>query len=80
MKTISSFSMHTHYFPFIIFFNFLHTSWQLFANSPHTALKRYPEKNSPEKIPLNTVEREPVPTRVLNPNASEASKLQAETT
>ena len=25
------------------------------------------------KIPLNAVEREPVPTRVLNPNASEAS-------
>ena len=30
-------------------------------------------KKSPEKIPLNAVEREPVPTRVLNPNASEAS-------
>ena len=39
---------------------------------------RYPEKIllekiSPEKIPLNAVEQEPVPTRVLNPNASEAS-------
>ena len=32
-----------------------------------------PEKNPPEKIPLNVVEREPVPTKVLNPNASEAS-------
>ena len=32
-----------------------------------------PWKKSPEKIPLNAVEREPVPTRVLNPNASEAS-------
>ena len=32
-----------------------------------------PEKNPFEKIPLNAVEREPVPTRVLNPNASEAS-------
>ena len=32
-----------------------------------------PEKNPPEKILLNAVEREPVPTRVLNPNASEAS-------
>ena len=27
----------------------------------------------PDKIPLNAVEREPVETRVLNPNASEAS-------
>ena len=40
--------------------------------------KRYPdkippEKNPPEKIPLNAVEREPVTTRVLNPNVSEAS-------
>ena len=32
-----------------------------------------PEKNPQEKIPLNAVEREPVETRVLNPNASEAS-------
>ena len=30
-------------------------------------------KNLPEKIPLNAVEREPVETRVLNPNASEAA-------
>ena len=30
-------------------------------------------KKSPRKIPLNAVEREPVPTSVLNPNASEAS-------
>ena len=33
-------------------------------------------------MPLNAVEREPVPTRVLNPNASEASykpKQQTET-
>ena len=33
-----------------------------------------PGKNTTEKIPLNAVEREPVPTRVLNPNASEASQ------
>ena len=32
-----------------------------------------PRKKSPQKIPLNAVEREPVPTRVLNLNASEAS-------
>ena len=32
-----------------------------------------PTKIPPEKIPLNAVEREPVETRVLNPNASEAS-------
>ena len=30
-------------------------------------------KNPPEKMFLNAVEREPVPTRVLNPNTSEAS-------
>ena len=31
-------------------------------------------ENPPQKkIPLNAIEREPVPTRVLNPNASEAS-------
>ena len=35
-----------------------------------------PEKNPPEEIPLNAVECEPVPTRVLNPNASEASYKQ----
>ena len=32
-----------------------------------------PQKKSTRKIPLNAVEREPVPIRVLNPNASEAS-------
>ena len=32
-----------------------------------------PEKNHPKKILLNAVERDPVPTRVLNPNVSEAS-------
>ena len=37
------------------------------------AVGRYPEKIPPEKIPLNAVEREPVPTSVLNPKASEAS-------
>ena len=37
------------------------------------AVGRYPEKIPPEKIPLNAVEREPVPTSVLNPNVSEAS-------
>ena len=35
--------------------------------------KNPPGKNPPEKIPLNAVEREPVETRVLNPNATEAS-------
>ena len=34
--------------------------------------KNPPGKNQPEKIPLNAVEREPVPTKVLNPDASEA--------
>ena len=29
--------------------------------------------NPPDEIPLNAVEREPVETGVLNPNASEAS-------
>jgi len=33
-----------------------------------------PRKKSTEKIPLNAVEREPVPTRVLNPNASEVKQ------
>ena len=33
----------------------------------------YPDKIPPEKIHLNAVEHEPVPTRVLNHNASEAS-------
>ena len=32
-----------------------------------------PEKIPLERIPLNAVEHEPVPTRVLNPNASESS-------
>ena len=32
-----------------------------------------PEKVRNEKIPLKAVEREPVETRVINPNASEAS-------
>ena len=32
-----------------------------------------PEKNPPEKMPLNAVKREPVPTRALNPNTNEAS-------
>ena len=35
--------------------------------------KKSPGKNRPEKIPLNAVEREPVPTRIINPNASKAS-------
>ena len=35
--------------------------------------KNLPGKNPPEKISLNAVERDPVETRVLNPNASEAS-------
>ena len=34
---------------------------------------KYPRKKSPRKNTLNVVEREPVPTRVLNPNTSEAS-------
>ena len=32
-----------------------------------------PGKNPPEKIPLNAIEHKPVPTKVLNPNASKAS-------
>ena len=32
-----------------------------------------PGKNPSQKIPLNAVESKPVPTRVLNPNASEAN-------
>ena len=32
-----------------------------------------PRKTSPRKIPSNAVEREPVPTRVINPNASEGA-------
>ena len=35
--------------------------------------KKSPRKKSTQKIPLNAVERKPVPTRVYNPNASEAS-------
>ena len=35
--------------------------------------KRVFGQNPPKKIPLNAVEREPVETRVLNPNASKAS-------
>ena len=35
--------------------------------------KKSPRKKSTQKIPLNAVERKPVPTRVHNPNASEAS-------
>ena len=35
--------------------------------------QKSPQKNSPEKISLNAVKREPVETRVLNPNANEAS-------
>ena len=38
--------------------------------------KNLPGKNPPEKISLNAVERDPVETRVLNPNASEASYKQ----
>ena len=34
---------------------------------------KIPRKKSPQKIPLNAVEQEPVPTRVLNPNAKETS-------
>ena len=34
---------------------------------------KIPSEKSPEIISLNAVEREPVETRVLNPNASEAS-------
>ena len=35
--------------------------------------KNPPGKNPPKKMPLNAGEREPFPTRVHNPNASEAS-------
>ena len=39
----------------------------------HHLMTGYPDKIPPEKIPFNAVERETVPTRVLNLNASEAS-------
>ena len=55
---------------------FLHLVYLYYFHIP-TGLERYPDKipwkKSPQKIPLNAVERESVPTRVLNPNASEAS-------
>ena len=46
------------------------------------SLIRYPDKIPPEKITpgkisLNAVEREPVPTRVLNPNASYKPKQRS---
>ena len=34
-------------------------------------------KNPPEKMFLNAVEREPVPTRVLNPNASSSKQRRS---
>ena len=37
------------------------------------AVSSYEEKNNEASNSLNAVEREPVPTRVLNPNASETS-------
>ena len=43
------------------------------GNRKKSPRKKLPGKNPPENIPLNDVEREPVETRVLNPNASEAS-------
>ena len=55
--------------------NWLYTSMDYMVSCVNklSLLARYPEKNPPEKIPLNGVECEPVPTRVLNPNAIEAS-------
>jgi len=44
--------------------NRIKSSWE---KSNH---KNPPRENFPKKILLNVVEREPVPTRVLNPNAS----------
>ena len=38
-----------------------------------TPSRWYLNKIPPEKLPLNAVECEPVPTRVFNPNASEGS-------
>ena len=55
------------------------TRVHVFGNRIKSPRKKSPrkkssrKKNPPEKIPLNAVEREPVQTRVLNPNASEAS-------
>ena len=43
-------------------------------NSLSVSAKSFrPRKNNEAGNSLNAVEREPVPTRVLNPNASEAS-------
>ena len=39
-------------------------------------LEGYPDKITPEEITLNAIERQPVLTTVLNPNASEASYKQ----
>ena len=51
-------------------FNFLVMQMGDRIKSPR---QKSPGKNPPEKIPLNAVEREPVETSVLNPNASEVS-------
>ena len=49
-------------------------SWSLFYLLVRRGIRiNPPGKNPPEKIPLSAVEHEPVPTRVLNHNASEAS-------
>ena len=44
----------------------------LLGNWIKSPRKKSSRKQSPRKIPLNAVERKPVETRVLNPNASEA--------
>ena len=46
---------------------------QKYGNQIKSLRQKSPRKNLPEKIPLNAVERKLVETRVLNPNASEAS-------
>ena len=52
-------------------FRYVDTPYRVTGKNPPD--KNPPGKNPPGKIPLNAVEREPVETRVLNPNASEAS-------
>ena len=51
----------------------VYDTYVLNGNRIKSPRQKSPRKNPPEKIPLNAVEREAVETRVLNPNASEAS-------
>jgi len=52
-------------------FRYVDTPYRVTGKNPPD--KNPPGKNPPEKIHLNAVERKPVETRDLNPNASEAS-------